>query len=104
MIGYLSFIVLIPLAAVVWKSTGSGLEGFWNAVTSPAAVASLKLTLGASIVVAGSIPGETRTVSLAMYGFLETGRDGDAMRLVAVSLVIALAAVWLSNRLVREGA
>jgi sulfate/thiosulfate transport system permease protein len=51
-IGYLSFIVLIPLAAVVWKSTGSGLEGFWNAVTSPAAVASLKLTLGASIVVA----------------------------------------------------
>ena len=59
---------------------------------------------GASIVVAGSIPGETRTLSLAMYGFLETGRDGDAMRLVVVSLVIALAAVWLSNRLVREGA
>ncbi len=59
---------------------------------------------GASIVVAGSIPGETRTLSLAMYGFLETGRDADAMRLVAVSLVIALAAVWLSNRLVREGA
>jgi molybdate transport system permease protein len=59
---------------------------------------------GASVVVAGSIPGETRTLSLAMYGFLETGRDGDAMRLVAVSLVIALAAVWMSNRLVREGA
>jgi molybdate transport system permease protein len=59
---------------------------------------------GASIVVAGSIPGETRTLALAMYGFLETGRDGDAMRLVVVSLVIALAAVWVSNRLVREGA
>ena len=58
---------------------------------------------GASIVVAGSIPGETRTVALAMYGFLETGRDGDAMRLVVASLVIALTAVWLSNRLVREG-
>ena len=52
MIGYLSFIVLIPLAAVIWKSTGSGLEGFWNAVTSPAALASLKLTFGASVVVA----------------------------------------------------
>ena len=48
MIGYLSFIVLIPLAAVIWKSTGSGLEGFWDAVTSPAALASLKLTFGAS--------------------------------------------------------
>lgn len=59
---------------------------------------------GASIVVAGSIPGETRTVALAMYGFLETGRDGDAMRLVVASLLIALAAVWMSNRLVREGA
>jgi molybdate transport system permease protein len=58
---------------------------------------------GASIVVAGSIPGETRTVALAMYGFLETGRDGDAMRLVIASLLIALTAVWLSNRLVREG-
>jgi sulfate transport system permease protein len=51
-IGYLSFIVLIPLAAVVWKSTGSGLEGFWNAVTSPAALAALKLTFGAAIAVA----------------------------------------------------
>jgi molybdate transport system permease protein len=59
---------------------------------------------GASIVVAGSIPGGTRTLALAMYGFLETGRDGDAMRLVVVSLVIALAAVWVSNRLVRERA
>jgi sulfate transport system permease protein len=44
--------VLIPLAAVVWKSTGSGLEGFWNAVTSPAALASLKLTFAAAIAVA----------------------------------------------------
>jgi sulfate/thiosulfate transport system permease protein len=51
-IGYLSFIVLIPLAAVVWKSTGGGLEGFWNAVTSPAALASLKLTFAAATVVA----------------------------------------------------
>jgi sulfate transport system permease protein len=50
-IGYLSFIVLIPLAAVVWKSTGGGLEEFWNAVTSPAALASLKLTFGAAIAV-----------------------------------------------------
>jgi sulfate transport system permease protein len=51
-IGYLSLIVLLPLAAVVWKSTGGGLDGFWTAVSSPAAVASLKLTFGASMVVA----------------------------------------------------
>jgi sulfate transport system permease protein len=51
-VGYLSLIVLIPLAAVVWKSTGSGLDGFWNAVTAPAAIASLKLTFAASFIVA----------------------------------------------------
>jgi molybdate transport system permease protein len=59
---------------------------------------------GASMVIAGSIPGETRTVSLAMYGFLETGRDHDAATLAVASLVIAFVAVWVSNRLVREGA
>ena len=59
---------------------------------------------GASMVIAGSIPGETRTVSLAMYGFLETGRDRDAATLAVASLVIAFVAVWISNRLVREGA
>jgi len=59
---------------------------------------------GSSMVIAGSIPGETRTVALAMYGFLETGRDHDAATLAVASLVIALAAVWISNRLVREGA
>jgi molybdate transport system permease protein len=57
---------------------------------------------GASIVVAGSIPGETRTMALAIYGFLETGRDDDATMLIVASIVIALAAVWLSNRLVRS--
>jgi len=59
---------------------------------------------GASMVIAGSIPGETRTVALAMYGFLETGRDHDAATLAVASLVIALVAVWISNRLVRERA
>jgi sulfate/thiosulfate transport system permease protein len=49
---YLSLIVLIPLAALVAKSTGGGLDGFWTAVTSPQAIAALKLTLVASLIVA----------------------------------------------------
>jgi molybdate transport system permease protein len=57
---------------------------------------------GASMVIAGSIPGETRTVALAMYGFLESGREGDAAMLAIASVVIAFCAVWMSNRLVRE--
>ncbi|HEX6687219.1 MAG TPA: sulfate ABC transporter permease subunit CysT [Solirubrobacterales bacterium] len=48
---YLSLIVLLPLAAVVSKSFEDGLSGFWDAVTSPLAVSSLKLTLICSLIV-----------------------------------------------------
>jgi molybdate transport system permease protein len=57
---------------------------------------------GATIIVAGSIPGETRTIAVAMYGFLETGRDADAMTLLLASLLIALTAVAVANRLTSE--
>ena len=50
-IGYLSIVALIPLAAVVSKSFENGIGSFWDAVTSPQAVASLKLTLIASLIV-----------------------------------------------------
>jgi sulfate transport system permease protein len=48
---YLSVIALIPLAAVVSRSTDGGLGGFWDAVSSPQAVAALRLTVIASLVV-----------------------------------------------------
>lgn len=43
--GYLSLIVLLPLAAVVWRSTEAGAAGFWAAVSAPQAVAALQLTV-----------------------------------------------------------
>jgi sulfate/thiosulfate transport system permease protein len=49
---WISIIVLLPLAAVVARSLDGGLAAFWDAVTAPAAVAALKLTLVASLVVA----------------------------------------------------
>ena len=48
---YLSVIVLLPLAAVLVKSTEGGFSTFWDAVSNPEAVASLKLTMIASLVV-----------------------------------------------------
>jgi len=48
---YLGLIVLIPLAAVAWRSTEGGAGGFWRAISSPAAVSSLKLTFVCSLVV-----------------------------------------------------
>jgi molybdate transport system permease protein len=52
---------------------------------------------GATMMVAGSIPGSTRTLAVAIYSFAETGRDADAAALVAVSAAIAFAALALSN-------
>jgi molybdate transport system permease protein len=52
---------------------------------------------GATIMVAGSIPGSTRTLAVAIYSFAETGRDADAAVLVMICGAIAFAALWLSN-------
>jgi molybdate transport system permease protein len=54
---------------------------------------------GATIVVAGSIPGRTRTLAVGIYTFTETGQDGQAAALLAISIAIAFVAVLLSNRL-----
>jgi sulfate transport system permease protein len=50
--GYLSIIVLLPLAALFWASRANGLDEFWNQATQPEAVAALKLTLGLAAVCA----------------------------------------------------
>jgi len=49
---YLSLIVLVPLAAVVWRGTGSGPGDFWRAVTTADSWAALQLTVIGSLVVA----------------------------------------------------
>ena len=50
-IAYLSIVALIPLAAVLFKSLENGTDAFWDAVSSPQAVAALKLTVIASLIV-----------------------------------------------------
>ncbi len=52
---------------------------------------------GATIMVAGSIPGVTRTLPVAIYTFAETGRDRDAAVLLVISAAIAAGALWLAN-------
>ena len=59
---------------------------------------------GATVVIAGSIPGVTRTLSVAIYSFTETGRDRDAAVLIGISAVIAFVALWISNRLTGRAA
>ena len=49
---FLSLVVLIPLAMVVYRSGDNGWSGFWHQVHSPVAWSALKLTIGLSVVVA----------------------------------------------------
>ncbi len=53
---------------------------------------------GATIMVAGYIVGETATLSLSIYHLVQLGRDPEAFALLGISLAIAFAAVWASER------
>jgi molybdate transport system permease protein len=58
---------------------------------------------GATITFVGNVQGETQTLSLAIYSLTQTP-DGDAaaLRLVLISLVLALAALFVSEGLARR--
>jgi sulfate transport system permease protein len=49
---YLSLIVLVPLAALVWSSRADGMGTFWDEVTKAEAMSALKLTLVSALLVA----------------------------------------------------
>jgi sulfate/thiosulfate transport system permease protein len=46
---FLTVLVALPIAALIWEATSEGSQSFWDAVSSPEAVAALKLTLVASL-------------------------------------------------------
>ncbi|HEX5954903.1 MAG TPA: sulfate ABC transporter permease subunit CysT [Solirubrobacterales bacterium] len=50
-VGYISVMVLLPIAAVTATSLDGGLAAFWDAVTAAQAVAALKLTVISSLIV-----------------------------------------------------
>jgi sulfate/thiosulfate transport system permease protein len=52
-LGYLSVVVLIPLAALVAKGTQGGWHHFWQVAWNPEARAALKLTIGLAFAVVG---------------------------------------------------
>lgn len=49
---------------------------------------------GATVVVAGNIPGRTQTLALAIFEDILLGRDQRAMALIGLSAVLAFALVW----------
>jgi molybdate transport system permease protein len=57
---------------------------------------------GATILVAGNIPGRTSTLSLAIYNLVQLGHDGEAFRLLAIAVAIAFVAVWTAEAFLRR--
>ena len=62
---------------------------------------------GATITFVASIPGETRTIPIAIYGLIQTpGGEDAAARLLALSILLAVGALavseWLARRVRRN--
>lgn len=57
---------------------------------------------GATILVAGNIPGRTQTLALAIFQRVQVGRDREALALAGVSVLLAFSAMlaveWLTRR------
>ena len=57
---------------------------------------------GATIVVAGNIPGRTTTLALAIYDHTQLGNDDAAYRFLGVAAAIAFIALWTSEAILRR--
>ena len=59
---------------------------------------------GATIMIAGNIPGKTQTLALAIFHDSQIGRDDRALVLAGVTVVLAFAALWLTEWITRRRA
>jgi len=85
------FVITIPLA---YKGIVAGaLLAFSRALGE----------FGATILLAGNIPGKTQTLSLAIYNYVQLGKDSDAYVLLGITVALAFLFVWCSEWLLRTG-
>lgn len=85
------FVITIPLA---YKGIVAGaLLAFSRAVGE----------FGATILLAGNIQGQTQTLSLAIYNYVQLGKDSEAFTLLGITVALAFLFVWLSEWLLRSG-
>lgn len=88
-----------------------GLQIFWHVVLPLSArgiaagvVQSYARALGefgATVMIAGNIPGRTSTLALAIYQQVQTGHDAEAFRLLGISVALAFAAILISEHALR---
>jgi molybdate transport system permease protein len=98
------------------STLGAGRVGVFLTVTLPLAlpgvITGILLSFarslgefGATITFVSNIPGETRTLPLAIYTYTQTPTgDAAALRLSAIAVLLSLAALYVSEVLVRRAA
>ncbi len=59
---------------------------------------------GATIIVAGNIPGRTQTLALGIFQEMQSGHDDAAMTLVGITVALAFVTVWTVEMLLRRKA
>ena len=84
------FTVHLPLAAPVILS--GVMLGFARALGD----------FGVTLMIAGDIPGETQTASLAIYDAIQANRQGDAAGMIAVLSAFAIVTLYVANKLNRK--
>ena len=57
---------------------------------------------GATIMIAGNIPGRTQTMALAIFQRNQIGANDAALRLVGLTVVLAIGVVWTSEVVTRK--
>jgi molybdate transport system permease protein len=96
------------------STLGAGRLGVFATVTLPLALPGIVTGMllsfarglgefGATITFVSNIPGETRTLPLAIYTYTQTpAGDAQALRLSVIAIVLSLAALFASETLVRR--
>jgi molybdate transport system permease protein len=120
----MSFPLLVRSARTAFEEVDPRLVGIGRTLGSNPAVAFFRITLplawrgvlagvvlafsralgefGATILVAGSIPGKTRTLALAIFQANQTGHDDKALALAAITAALAFAALWVVEAVTRR--
>lgn len=123
-LGVMSFPLLVRSARVAFEEVNPRLEQIAGTLGASAARVFCTITLplalrgivggmllafaralgefGATIMVAGNIPGETSTISLSIFQSVQLGQDAQAFRLLGVSVVMAFLAVWAGEWLLQR--
>ena len=101
---YLGLIVLIPLAAVFWKTSSLTGPEFWHTITMPTALAAYRLTFGASLCAAlvNAFFGLIVAWVLVRYDFLGK-KIVDALVDLPFALPTAVAGITLASLYAQNG-